>query len=89
LFIFENAYTMWQESNNKLQKTFVFENFTRAFTFMTACAFEAEKLNHHPDWRNVYNRVEVHLSTHDAGNVVTEKDRTLARIMDAIYDSMK
>ncbi|MDK2910972.1 MAG: 4a-hydroxytetrahydrobiopterin dehydratase [Bacteroidales bacterium] len=80
---------MWQETDKGLFRTFRFENFTRAFTFMTACAFEAEKLNHHPDWRNVYNIVEVYLMTHDAGNKVTEKDHALARIMDTVYESMK
>lgn len=56
---------------------------------MTACAFEAERLNHHPDWRNVYNRVEVCLITHEAGNRITELDRRLAQAMDELYERMK
>lgn len=52
---------------------------------MTEVAFAAEKLNHHPDWSNVWNTVEIHLTTHDAGNIVTEKDRKLAKAIDEIY----
>lgn len=80
---------MWQGTEQGLKKTFVFNDFREAFTFMTACAFEAERLNHHPDWRNVYNRVEVFLVTHDAGNRITELDRRLAQAMDEIYERMK
>lgn len=76
---------MWQESNNSLQRTFEFQNFTQAFAFMTEVAFHAEKMNHHPNWSNVYNKVEVSLSTHDAGNTVTDKDRKLAKAIDAVY----
>lgn len=75
---------MWKEENNKLKKTFQFKSFTEAFAFMTRVAFIAEKLNHHPDWRNVYNRVEISLNTHDAGDVVTEKDRKLADAIDKL-----
>lgn len=80
---------MWQETDQGLRKTFVFKDFRQAFTFMTACAFEAERLNHHPDWRNVYNRVEVCLITHEAGNRITELDRRLAQAMDELYERMK
>ncbi|MBL0233955.1 MAG: 4a-hydroxytetrahydrobiopterin dehydratase [Chitinophagaceae bacterium] len=76
---------MWQTSNNKLYRKFEFNNFSEAFAFMTRAAMEAEKMDHHPLWTNVYNTVEVWLSTHDAGNVVTEKDRLLAERMDKIY----
>lgn len=75
---------MWKEDNNQLIKQFKFRDFTEAFAFMTRVAFLAEKHNHHPEWKNVYNQVEIRLSTHDAGNVVTEKDRALADAIDAI-----
>lgn len=76
---------MWKEENNQLQASFQFRDFTEAFAFMTEVAFQAEKMNHHPDWRNVWNTVEIHLSTHDAGDVVTDKDRHLAEAIDEIY----
>jgi 4a-hydroxytetrahydrobiopterin dehydratase len=76
---------MWKEENNKLYKCFDFADFSEAFAFMTRVAFEAEKQNHHPLWTNVWNKVEIWLSTHDAGNVVTEKDKHLARVIDNIY----
>ena len=75
---------MWTEENNALYKKFVFSNFSEAFAFMTRVAIEAEKMDHHPKWQNVYNTVEIWLSTHDAGNVVTEKDNVLARKIDAL-----
>ncbi len=75
---------MWQEENNKLYKKFAFKNFSEAFAFMTRVAIEAEKADHHPLWTNVYNKVEVWLSTHDAGDVVTNKDRALAAKIDEI-----
>ena len=75
---------MWTEENNKLKKTFKFSNFQEAFAFMTRVAFLAEKHNHHPNWSNVYNTVEIELTTHDQGNVVTEKDRKLAKAIDEI-----
>lgn len=75
---------MWTEVNNQLYRKFEFANFSEAFAFMTRVAFEAEKQNHHPLWTNVWNRVEIWLSTHDAGNVVTEKDHALAKAIDAI-----
>ncbi|TXB67987.1 4a-hydroxytetrahydrobiopterin dehydratase [Phaeodactylibacter luteus] len=76
---------MWTESDNRLRATFKFERFTQAFSFMTEVAFAAERLQHHPDWHNVYNTVDFALSTHDAGDVVTDKDRELAKAIDAIY----
>lgn len=75
---------MWTEENNQLKKTFQFKNFVEAFSFMTRVAFAAEKMNHHPLWTNVYNRVDISLSTHDAGDIVTDKDRTLATAIDKL-----
>jgi 4a-hydroxytetrahydrobiopterin dehydratase len=77
---------MWKEENNTLTRAFEFRNFVEAFAFMTKVAFEAEKMNHHPDWSNVYNKVSISLSTHDAGNTVTDKDRKLAAKIDKIMD---
>ncbi len=76
---------MWQISNNKLYRKFQFKDFSEAFAFMTRVAMEAEKMDHHPLWTNVYNTVEVWLSTHDAGNIVTDKDRKLSEKIDALY----
>jgi len=69
---------MWTEENNSLNRTFKFVDFKQAFSFMTEIAFYAEKMDHHPNWSNVYNKVQIKLTTHDAGNIVTEKDRKLA-----------
>lgn len=74
----------WQEENKKLTKTFEFKNFTEAFAFMTRVAFIAEKLGHHPEWSNVYNKVTIQLCTHDDGNKITEKDREMAIEIDKI-----
>lgn len=75
---------MWKEENNQLYRQFQFADFSEAFAFMTRVAIEAEKMNHHPFWSNVWNKVEIWLSTHDAGNTVTDKDRHLARRIDAL-----
>ncbi len=75
---------MWNEENNALKKTFKFKNFSEAFAFMTRVAFIAEKMDHHPEWKNVYNTVEISLNTHDAGNTVTDKDRKLAAEIDKL-----
>lgn len=75
---------MWEEENNRLYRKFEFSNFSEAFAFMTRVAMEAEKMDHHPLWTNVWNTVEIWLSTHDAGNIVTEKDRKLAAIIDTL-----
>lgn len=75
---------MWIEKENTLYKKFVFANFSEAFAFMTRVAIEAEKANHHPRWSNVWNQVEIWLNTHDAGDVVTEKDHALARAIDSL-----
>ncbi len=80
---------MWTEQNNKLDRTFKFKNFIDAFTFMTKVAFIAEKMNHHPYWTNIYNIVTISLSTHDAGDVITVKDRKLASEIDKIYNGNK
>ena len=76
---------MWKEEDNMLKATFRFKNFTEAFAFMTEVAFQAEKLNHHPNWSNVWNTVEINLNTHDAGNIVTDKDRELAGLIDEVF----
>jgi len=75
---------MWEEKNNLLTKTFEFRDFQEAFSFMTRVAFLAEAMNHHPNWSNVYNKVTIDLTTHDAGNTVTEKDKQLAEAIDKI-----
>ena len=74
----------WQEKNNSLYQKFEFKDFSEAFAFMTRVAMIAEKMNHHPKWTNVWNTVELWLSTHDAGDVVTDKDRKLADKIDAL-----
>lgn len=74
----------WLEKDNSLQKTFVFNDFKDAIAWMVRAAFAIEKLNHHPEWYNVYNKVHVVLRTHDAGNTVTDKDRELAKLLDNI-----
>lgn len=78
---------MWKEADNKLYRKFEFKNFSEAFAFMTRVALEAEKMDHHPLWTNVYNTVEICLNTHDAGDIVTDKDHKLAKKIDAIAGS--
>jgi len=68
----------WIEQNNSLYRKIEFKNFSEALAFMVQAGLEAEKMNHHPLWTNVYNKVEIWLSTHDAGDIVTEKDVQLA-----------
>lgn len=75
---------MWTEKNNALHKSFKFKNFIEAWAFMSKVAILAEKQNHHPNWTNVYNKVEITLNTHDAGDVVTQKDKDLAKAIDAL-----
>ena len=75
---------MWKETSNQLVRSFEFKDFIQAFSFMTKVAIAAEKMNHHPEWSNVYNKVEIRLSTHDAGDTVTEKDRKLASEIDKL-----
>ncbi len=75
---------MWKEHNNKLVRTFQFTDFVEAFGFMTQVAILAEKQDHHPNWSNVYNQVTIELCTHDAGDIVTDRDRKLAAEIDAL-----
>ena len=77
---------MWTLHNNKLHKQFVFGNFSEAFAFMVRVAIEAERLNHHPLWTNVYNKVDIWLNTHDAGDIVTELDHQLAAAIDGLIE---
>jgi len=74
----------WTEQNNRLKKTFTFNNFSEAFAFMTRVALIAEKMDHHPYWTNVYKTVNIELSTHDTGGTVTDKDRKLAKAIDQL-----
>ena len=76
--------TTWHEADNKLYKKFEFKNFSEAFAFMTRVAIEAERLNHHPLWTNVYNKVEIWLNTHDKGDIVTALDYKLAKAIDEL-----
>jgi 4a-hydroxytetrahydrobiopterin dehydratase len=78
---------MWKEENNALYKKFQFSDFVQAFSFMTRVAIIAEKVDHHPTWKNTWNTVEIWLSTHDAGNIVTEKDHNLASAIDGVVDT--
>jgi|TARA_B110000014_G_scaffold199628_1_gene148985 4a-hydroxytetrahydrobiopterin dehydratase len=74
----------WIIEDDKLFREFKFSRFVEAFGFMSSVAIVAEKQNHHPEWFNVYNKVRIHLTTHEAGGI-TEKDFTLARSIDGIY----
>jgi 4a-hydroxytetrahydrobiopterin dehydratase len=76
---------MWQDKNNSLYKKFEFKDFKEAFSFMQKVAAVAEEANHHPKWLNEWNKVEIWLTSHDAGNKVTEKDHNLAKEIDKIY----
>ncbi|HQQ98649.1 MAG TPA: 4a-hydroxytetrahydrobiopterin dehydratase [Cyclobacteriaceae bacterium] len=75
---------MWTAENNKLTRTFVFQDFTEAFGFMTRVAIVAEKMNHHPTWTNTWNTVRIELTTHDAGNTITDLDHALAKAIDKL-----
>lgn len=74
----------WKEENNTLYKSFSFKDFSEAFAFMTRVALLAEQQQHHPRWQNVWNKVEIWLNTHDAGDIVTEKDYKLAKSVDEL-----
>lgn len=74
----------WTTDKNKLRKSFTFSDFTEAFGFMAKVAIVAEKMNHHPTWTNTYNKVSFELSTHDAGDIITDKDRKLAEEIDKL-----
>jgi len=73
----------WSVVNEKLHKEFQFDSFNQAFGFMTRAAMEIEKMNHHPEWFNVYNRITVELTTHDAGGI-TKNDVNLAKILNSL-----
>jgi len=75
---------MWIEEDNKLKRSFLFDDFSAAFAFMTRVALLAEKQNHHPFWTNAYNKVSIELNTHDKGDIVTEKDHKLAKAIDSL-----
>ena len=77
----------WEVQGNEKQasKIFEFKNFKRAFSWMTSLAFEAENQNHHPEWKNIYNKVEVTLTTHDIG-MLSAKDVRLAKVMDTEFE---
>jgi 4a-hydroxytetrahydrobiopterin dehydratase len=76
---------MWKEKEDKLYKKFEFKDFSEAFAFMTRVALAAEKMDHHPLWTNVYNKVEIWLNTHDAGDIVTDKDKKLSKMIDSLH----
>ena len=79
--------TNWKEESNTLIGHFKFDNFSMAFSFMTQIALLSEKMNHHPNWSNSWNKVDIRLSTHDAGNVITQKDLDLAEGINKIYNA--
>ena len=74
----------WETKNDQLVREFEFENFSEAWAFMSRVALAAEKVDHHPEWTNVYNKVTIKLNTHSAGNIVTQKDRDLAATIDGL-----
>ena len=80
---------MWIEEKNALKTSIKFRDFKEAFAFMTEVALHVESMNHHPEWSNVYNTVEISLCTHDAGDIVTQKDRDLADIISKVYQKYK
>ena len=80
---FINKFNGWSIVNGKLQRDFIFTDFAQAFSFMTEVALEAERANHHPEWFNVYKKVWVDLTTHEAGGI-TERDFQLAQQMERI-----
>jgi len=76
----------WTEENNKLTAEFTFEDFSQAWAFMTEVAILSERKNHHPVWTNVWNKVTISLTTHDEGDIITEKDRKMADSINKIYE---
>lgn len=74
----------WKEENNTLTQSFKFNDFVEAWSFMTKVAMIAEKMDHHPEWSNVYNTVNITLTTHDKGNTITAKDRELAKKIETL-----
>jgi 4a-hydroxytetrahydrobiopterin dehydratase len=79
----------WIEIDNKLRRTFEFDDFTQALSWMAEAGLIIERHNHHPEWSNVYNKVLVNLCTHDAGNTVTDKDRKLAIELENLYQKKR
>lgn len=79
--------TDWNHENDKVSKEFAFENFRDAMSFINRISYEAEEQLHHPEIFNVYNTVNISLSTHDAGGKVTEKDITLAKTIESLYNN--
>ena len=75
----------WEKDDKQLHIVYTFRDFGEAFAFMTEVALKCEKMNHHPDWKNSWNKVEINLTTHSEGHIVTEKDHKLAEEMDRIY----
>lgn len=76
---------MWQETDNALVREWVFKDFNEAFGFLTRVALLSDKMDHHPEIWNVYNKVRLKLTTHDAGNTVTARDRKMAAEIDAWF----
>ena len=74
----------WSQEEKQIAKEFQFKDFVEALSFVNKLGAEAEKMNHHPNWSNVYNKVTFHLNTHDAGDVVTDKDHKLAEAIDKL-----
>ncbi len=81
---FSNNKWNFIDNDKKVNKLFNFKSFSEAFSWMTEVAFEAEKIDHHPDWTNIYNKVDVTLTTHDQ-NKITSKDLSLAEIMEKTF----
>ncbi|MDQ3535638.1 MAG: 4a-hydroxytetrahydrobiopterin dehydratase [Bacteroidota bacterium] len=77
---------MWQEEDNMLKRSFEFKDFVEAFSFMTKVALLAERMDHHPNWSNVYNKVEISLTSHDKGNTITDRDKKLAKAIDKLLE---
>jgi 4a-hydroxytetrahydrobiopterin dehydratase len=87
--IMEYHIPLWNLHENDLHRTYIFPSFEDAMAFMQAATPLITKGNHHPEWSNVYNRVVVRLTTHDAGNTVTEKDHALAALLDGVYEKLQ
>ena len=82
---FESVNHNWEEVDNKLEKSFQFKDFSEALDFINKLAIICESENHHPEINWIYNKITIKLSTHDAGDIITEKDIKLANLIDEIY----
>jgi 4a-hydroxytetrahydrobiopterin dehydratase len=80
--------TNWTNNENSLEKTYRFDTFESAMEFMQQAALKISEADHHPTWTNTYNQIHVSLSTHDAGNKVTQKDKELAAILDQLFNQI-